>query len=105
MVEDRPEMDYLQNEIIDYVINRTAITKDQIQEWLEKKQDTYFHSKEAIKLGIIDKENEDWQILFAITKIDEWYIYNWIEKARQIFSLWKNSWIKNCKSNNLERGI
>ena len=59
LVEDRPEMDYLQNEIIDYVINRTAITKDQIQEWLEKKQDTYFHSKEAIKLGIIDKENED----------------------------------------------
>lgn len=63
IVEDRKEMDYMQTEINNYVRERTKIDEGYLYNWIEKKQDRYFHPEEAIKLGIADKiigkEDED----------------------------------------------
>lgn len=53
LVEDREEMDYMQNEIEEYVLNRTSISKEQLQKNREHKTDWIIHLEEAKKLNII----------------------------------------------------
>ena len=48
-------MDYLQESVEEYVINRTKITKEDVDEIREKKRDFYIHPKEALKYGIVDE--------------------------------------------------
>lgn len=55
LVEDRKEMDFLNLKNEEYVIERTKITKEYIDEIREKKIDVYIHAEEALKLGIIDE--------------------------------------------------
>lgn len=55
LVEDREEMDWLNKKIEEYVIDRTNLTKDDINEIREKKKDFYIHSDEAVKYGIVDE--------------------------------------------------
>lgn len=54
-VEDREEMDWMNKKIEEYVIDRTNLTKDDINEIREKKKDFYIHSDEAVKYGIVDE--------------------------------------------------
>lgn len=53
LVEDREELDYMQKEIEDYVINRTSISKEQLENNRIQKQDWIIHLKEAKDLNII----------------------------------------------------
>lgn len=53
LVEDRVEMDHIQNEIETYVKDRTKITEEKLIEIKEKKIDWYIHCDEALKLGIV----------------------------------------------------
>ena len=53
-VEYRKEIDKLQQQIEDYVIERTKITKEKVEEIRLEKKDFYIHSQEALELGIID---------------------------------------------------
>ena len=55
MVEDRKEMDYMNQQIEHYVMERTKISEERIKEIREKKIDVYIHPDEAIELGIIDE--------------------------------------------------
>lgn len=55
LVEDREHMDHLNKQIEDYVIGRTKLKIEDISRIREKKQDTYFTAREAVKLGIADK--------------------------------------------------
>lgn len=55
LVEDRKEMDYLNRANEQYVMERTKISQEYIDEIRQKKQDVYFHADEALKLGIIDE--------------------------------------------------
>lgn len=55
LVDDREEMDWIQNTIEEYVIKRTGLTKSSLKEFRQKKQDTYFHSVDAIEFGIADQ--------------------------------------------------
>lgn len=55
LVEDREEMDYLNRANEQYVMERTKISQEYIDEIRQKKQDVYFHADEALKLGIIDE--------------------------------------------------
>nr|WP_270845847.1 ATP-dependent Clp protease proteolytic subunit [Roseburia intestinalis] len=55
LVEDREEMDWLNKKIEEYVIDRTNLTKDDINEIREKKKDFYIHSDKAVKYGIVDE--------------------------------------------------
>lgn len=55
LVEDRTEMDFLNAENEKYVMKRTKITQEYINEVREKKKDMYIHADEALKLGIIDE--------------------------------------------------
>jgi ATP-dependent Clp protease protease subunit len=52
LVEDREEMDYLQNTIEGYVQSRTKITDKKLKEIREKKIGWYIHKDEALELGI-----------------------------------------------------
>lgn len=52
LVEDRVQMDYLQNEIESYVKSRTKITDSKLKEIREKKIDWFIHGDEAIKLMV-----------------------------------------------------
>lgn len=54
-VEDREEMDYIQNTIEQYVIAKTKFTKKQIEEIRKTKTDVYIHADKAVELGIIDE--------------------------------------------------
>ena len=51
-IEDRVEMDHMQNEIETYVKDRTEIIEKKLKEIREKKIDWYIHCDEAVKLGI-----------------------------------------------------
>ena len=53
LVEDRVEMDHIQNEIETYGKDRTKITEEKLIEIKEKKIDWYIHCDEALKLGIV----------------------------------------------------
>lgn len=55
LVEDREEMDWLNEKNEEFVIDRTNFTKDDIKEIREKKKEFYIHSDEAVKYGIVDK--------------------------------------------------
>jgi ATP-dependent Clp protease protease subunit len=55
MVEDRKEMDYINQQIENYVMERTKISEERIREIREKKIDVYIHPNEAKELGIIDE--------------------------------------------------
>lgn len=55
LVEDREEDDWLNEQIEEYVINRTNFTKNVIDDIREKKKDFYIHSDEAVKYGIVDE--------------------------------------------------
>jgi len=55
LVESREELDYLQNSIEEYVLERTKITKEKLLEVRVKKIDWFIHHVEAIELGIADK--------------------------------------------------
>lgn len=62
LVEDREHMDYLNEQIEKYVLERTALTEEEIKAIREKKKDTYFDSKQALELKIAD---ELWETLAA----------------------------------------
>lgn len=53
LVEDRDEMDYMQNTIEQYVLERTHFTAKQLKDIRNKKKDVYIHPEEALKLGIV----------------------------------------------------
>ena len=53
--EDREEMDRLNTQIEEYVINRTNLTKDDINDIRSKRKDFYIHSDKAVKYGIVDE--------------------------------------------------
>lgn len=55
LVDIRPQWDYLTEQIEEYVIERTKMTKEQLYNIREKKIDTYIHPEEALGLGIIDE--------------------------------------------------
>lgn len=55
LVEDREQLDYLNKQSEEYVLERTKITKERIEEIRYKKIDWYIHPKEALELGIIDE--------------------------------------------------
>lgn len=55
LVEDRKEMDYLQEQLENYVIERTKITKEELVDIRISKRDVYIHSDKALELGIIEK--------------------------------------------------
>lgn len=48
-------MDYMNQQIEHYVMERTKISEERIKEIREKKIDVYIHPDEAIELGIIDE--------------------------------------------------
>lgn len=53
LVEDRNEMDYIHQEVENFVIENTSISKDKLQEVKNKKQDWFIHLEEALALGIV----------------------------------------------------
>ena len=54
LVEDRTEMDWLQDTIEEYIVSRTKITKELMKDFRETKRDIYFHCNEGSKsLGIV----------------------------------------------------
>lgn len=55
LVEDREEMDWLNKKNEEYVIERTKLTKDDIEDIRERKKDFYIHAKDAIKYGIVNE--------------------------------------------------
>ena len=55
LVEDREEMDYMQNTIEEYVLNRTKMTKKEIQRIRENKIDYFIHADKAVELGFADE--------------------------------------------------
>ena len=55
LVEDRIEMDFLNTANEQYVIERTKIPQEYINEIREKNRDTYFHADEALMFEIVDE--------------------------------------------------
>ena len=55
LVEDREEMDWIQQEIENYVIERTNLTRETLKSIREKKQDVYYHAQDIINLGMADE--------------------------------------------------
>ena len=55
LVEDRKEMDCLQNTIEEYILERTKISKEKLRKIRENKIDYYIHADEAIGLGFADE--------------------------------------------------
>jgi len=54
LVEDRKQMDWLQNSIEEYIMSRTKITKELLNDFRETKRDVYFHcDKDAKVLGVV----------------------------------------------------
>lgn len=54
LVDDREQMDRLNEMMESYVIERTGLKKEDLKNIREKKKDTYFSAKEAKELKIID---------------------------------------------------
>ena len=57
--EDAIQKDKLNKMLMKIVRKRTKITKEQIKEKNERKQDWFFTGKEAVKLGVVDELLED----------------------------------------------
>lgn len=55
LVEDREQMDSLQKTIEEYVIDRTKLTKADLDDIRERKKDFFINSQNALKWGIIDE--------------------------------------------------
>lgn len=55
LVEDREQLDHLNKQSEDYVLERTKITKERVEEIRYKKINWYIHPKEALELGIVDE--------------------------------------------------
>lgn len=55
LVDDREHTDHLNEQIENYVIERTKLTADDLQQIREKKKDTYFTALNAIDRGIADE--------------------------------------------------
>lgn len=54
LVEDRTEMDWLQNSIEEYIMSRIKIPTELMKDFRETKRDIYFHCNEGSKsLGIV----------------------------------------------------
>lgn len=56
LVEDRVQMDWLQNTLENIIIEHTKITKEKLLEIKEKKIDWCIHCDEAIALGCADEK-------------------------------------------------
>ena len=60
-MEDQLRNDYINEELENFVIERTSLTKQKLKAIREKKRDTYFNAEDAIKNGIanglIDEKN------------------------------------------------
>lgn len=54
IMEDMTELDTLNSMSEEYIIERTKITKEQIDDIRNKKKDWYIHTSEALELGIIN---------------------------------------------------
>lgn len=54
LVDDREHLDELNSQIENYVIERTSLTEKTLLNIRERKRDTYFNAKEAIKQGIAE---------------------------------------------------
>lgn len=55
LVEDREQMDYLQKTIEEYVIDRTNLTKSDLDDIRERKRDFFINPQDALKWGIVDE--------------------------------------------------
>lgn len=55
LVEDRKRMDFLQKTIEEYVIDRTKLTKAELDDIRERKKDFFINPQNALKWGIIDE--------------------------------------------------
>ena len=55
MVETREEQDHLQKTIEEYVVERTKLSKEKIDEIRDKKVDMYIHCDKAVEYGIVDE--------------------------------------------------
>lgn len=55
LVEARKELDFTNKQIEQYVMERTNISQDYIDNIRNTKQDVYIHSDEVLKLSIIDE--------------------------------------------------
>lgn len=55
LVEDWEQLDYLNKQNEEYVLERTKITKERLEEVKQKKIDWYIHPEEALELGIVDE--------------------------------------------------
>ena len=59
LVEIKNESDFAQSEIEDFVIKRTKILKEQLEEVRFRKKDWYIHLSEALELEIVTHEIEE----------------------------------------------
>lgn len=55
LVEDREQMGSLQKTIEEYVIDRTKLTKADLDDIRERKKDFFINPQNALKWGIIDE--------------------------------------------------
>lgn len=55
LVEDREQMDFLQNTIEEYVIDRTKLVKADLADIRERKRDFFINPQDALKWGIVDE--------------------------------------------------
>lgn len=55
LVEDREQMDSLQTAIEEYVIDRTKLTKADLDDIRERKRDFFINPQDALKWGIVDE--------------------------------------------------
>ena len=68
LVEDQQRNDYMNEELEDFVIERTNLTKSKLKAIREKKRDTYFNAEDAISNGIADKIIDE---VLTVKKHDE----------------------------------
>ena len=54
LIDDMEQTDHLNEMIEDFVVERTAITKEELLLIREKKKDTYYSAERAKELNIID---------------------------------------------------
>ncbi len=55
IIEGKNELDIINNQLEDFVIERTKLTRAEIDEIREKKKDFYIHADEAVKYGIVNE--------------------------------------------------
>lgn len=55
LVDDREHTDLLNEQIENYVVERTSLSKEDLLTIREKKKDTYFTANDAIEMGMVDR--------------------------------------------------